>query len=387
MPGFRRPAASRASTAAPAIVTVGRPVPAASDPARRAAGTPIARAAGGFGDLGVGPLRTVPPALCAADIEPAPLLRRHGLSESLLEDDLNRVPFPLAGALLASCVVATGQPHFGLLAGRHFELPMLGPLGYLMRYAPNARAALRALMLQLHLHDRGAAVTFGAVDRRRHALTYAVFTPDTPSLGVIYELAMMIGYRIMKSLCGPLWQPLEVRLSREAPVDAAPYRTLFEAPVRFNAALSMLVFESRWLDAGNPASDPGLYRTLGMLLAAIEAQSPRPLTERLRAALGTGVLAGTANAAFLADLFSLSQRSLRRHLAREGVTLKTLVNEARVLVAQQLLSQTRMPLAEIAAALHYSDATAFSRAFRSAAGVSPTHWRARQTVPAAADRR
>jgi AraC-like DNA-binding protein len=345
------------------------------------------RAIGGFGDISVGPLRTVPPALRAAGIEPAPLLRRHGLSESLLEDDLNRVPFPLAGALLASCVEASGRSHFGLLAGRHFELPMLGPLGYLMRYAPEARTALRALMMQLHLHDRGAAVTFGQVDRRRHALTYSVFTPGTPALGVIYDLAIMVGFRIMKALCGPRWQPLEIRLSREAPADAAPYRALFEAPVRFNEALSMLVFESRWLDASNPASDPGLYRTLGALLAAIEAQSPRPLTERLRAALGAGVLAGTANATYLADLFSLSQRSLRRHLAREGITLKTLVNEARLTVAQQLLSQTHMPLAEVAAALHYSDATAFSRAFRSAAGVSPTHWRTRQAVPVTAERR
>lgn len=359
--------------------------PAASGSLRRTASSPALRATGGFGDLGVGPLRTIPPALRAAGIEPAPLLRRHGLSESLLADDQNRVTFPVAGALLASCVAATGQPHFGLLAGRHFELPMLGPLGYLMRHAADARTALRALMLQLHVHDRGAAVTFGAVDRRRHALTYTVYTPDTPALGAVYDLAMTIGFRILKALCGPRWQPLEVRLLRESPADAAPYRALFEAPVRFNAALSMLVLEARWLDAANPSSDPGLYRTLGMLLAALEAQSPRPLTEKLRAALCTSVLAGTANAASLADLFSLSQRSLRRHLAREGITLKMLVNEARVMVAQQLLAQTHMPLAEIATALHYSDPTAFSRAFRAATGEAPTHWRRRHASPAGAD--
>lgn len=353
---------------------------------RRPVRTTAVRATGGFGDISVGPLRTMPLALRAAGIDPAPLLRRLGLSENLLADDLNRVSFPLAGAVLASCIAATGQRHFGLLAGRHFELPMLGPLGYLMRHAPNARTALRALMLQLHLHDRGAAVTFSEIDRRRHALTYAVYTPDTPALGAVYDLAMMIGFRILKALCGPRWQPLEVRLSRELPADVAPYRALFEAPVRFNAALSTLVFESKWLDTDNPSSDPGLYRTLGRLLAAIEAQSPRPLTEKLRAALCTNVLAGTANAAQLADLFSLSQRSLRRHLAHEGITLKTLVTEARAMVAQQLLTQTHMPLAEIAAALHYSDPTAFSRAFRSATGESPTHWRRRHASPAAADR-
>lgn len=338
--------------------------------------------AGGFGELSIGPLRTVPLALRAAGIDPAPLLRQYGLSESLLEDDLNRVSLPLGGALLERCAAASGQPHFGLLAGRHFELPMLGPLGYLMRHAPHVRTALRALMLQLHVRDRGAAVTFSEVDRHRHALTYAVFTPDTPALGVIYDLAMMIGFRILKSLCGPRWHPLEVRLARVAPTDTAPYRAMFEAPVRFNAALSALVFESRWLDAAIPTSDPGLYRLLVTLLSAIEAQSPRPLTERVRLALGISVLAGTANAAYLADLFSLSQRSLRRHLAREGITLKTLINEARTTVAQQLLGQTVMPLADIATALHYSDPTAFSRAFRSATGIAPTQWR-RRHAPAA----
>jgi AraC-like DNA-binding protein len=333
----------------------------------------------GFGSLSVGPLRTVPLALRSAGIDPGPLLRRHGLSEAYLESDTNRVSFPLGGELLRSCVQTTGQPHFGLLAGRHFELPMLGPLGYLMRHAPQVRTALRTLMLQLHLHDRGAAVTLGEVDRRRCALTYAVLTPGTPEIGVIYDLAMMIAFRIMKLLCGPRWSPLEVRLAHATPSDAAPYRTLFEAPVRFNATLSAVVFESRWLDTAVPTSDPGLYRLLDSLLNAAEAQSPRPLTERIRLALGTSVLAGTANAAYLAELFSISQRSLRRHLAQERVTLKQLINEARMVVARQLLEETAMPLSEIATALHYSDPTAFSRAFRNWSQMTPIQWRSQHS--------
>lgn len=375
----RPPGNQRSRTAVSATAASRSPQGAA----RRTTGIPPAPPAatsGGFGFLSVGPLRTVPLALRGAGIDPVPLLRRHGLSEAFLESDLNRVSFPQGGELLRSCVQATGQPHFGLLAGRHFELPMLGPLGYLMRHAPLVRTALRTLILQLHLHDRGAAVTLGDVDRRRCALTYAVFTPGTPEVGVIYDLAMMIAFRTMKSLCGPRWSPLEVRLAHAAPKDAAPYRALFEAPVHYNAPLSTVVFESRWLDTAIPTSDPGLYRLLNDLMAAIQAQSPRPLSERLRLALGTSVLAGTANAAHLAELFSISQRSLRRHLIREGITLKQLINEARTLVSQQLLEQTSMPLAEIAAALHYSDPTAFSRAFRTATGMAPTLWRRQSTA-------
>ncbi len=75
------------------------------------------------------------------------------------------------------------------------------------------------------------------------------------------------------------------------------------------------------------------------------------------------------------EIFSLSERGLRRHLAREGVSLNDLIGEARFVVAEQLLEQTGMPLGEIAGALHYADLSAFSRAFRGWTGVAPSAWR------------
>jgi AraC-like DNA-binding protein len=337
-----------------------------------------------FGEFNIGPIRTVPMALRAAGVDPATVLRRLGLDPGLFEDERNRLPFQQGGRLLQACVEATGQPHFGLLASRYFELPMLGPLGYLMRNESTVHAALRALMLNLHQHDRGAAVGLTHLDSRRTALTYAVFAPDTPALDVIYDLSLMIGMRILRTLCGADWRPLEVRLAHVAPPDTVPYRQLFEAPVRFNAPMSMLVFESRQLEAPVAGADPELHRLLTTLLAERESAAPRSLSDRIRLALGTGVLAGTTSAAHIADLFSISQRSLRRHLARDGLTLKQLTGEARMVVARQLLLETDMPLADIAATLHYSDPTAFSRAFRKALNVSPIHWRGQQREPAKA---
>jgi AraC-like DNA-binding protein len=285
------------------------------------------------------------------------------------------LPFPAVGRLLHDCLKATGLPHFGLLLGRHFDLSMLGALGFVMRNAPSVRSALRVLVLHRHLDDRGGAIGLADIDTRRVALSYVVFVPETPALGALYDAALMIGYRILKVLCGPRWRPLELRLARTAPADASFYRQAFEAPVSFNAPQSILIFESRWLDATIPGADPELYRTLARLMNELELRSNGNLTDRIRRALGTSVLAGTANAAHIAELFSLSQRSLRRYLTREGVTLKQLINEARMVVACQLLEQTRMPLGDIAAALHYADPTALSRAFRRWSGQSPTAWR------------
>jgi len=93
-------------------------------------------------------------------------------------------------------------------------------------------------------------------------------------------------------------------------------------------------------------------------------------------------MAGDASAPRVAVLLGLHERALRRRLRDEGTSLHALVSIARVEIAQQLLQETRLPVAEIAATLHYADATAFARAFRRAAGSSPTAWRARSRAPA-----
>ena len=93
-------------------------------------------------------------------------------------------------------------------------------------------------------------------------------------------------------------------------------------------------------------------------------------------------VAGAASAPAVAQLFGLHERQLRRLLTAEGTSFRELANEARREVAQHLLRDTRLPLPDIAAALHYADATAMSRAFRQWTGVAPGTWRAANT-PAA----
>jgi AraC-like DNA-binding protein len=66
---------------------------------------------------------------------------------------------------------------------------------------------------------------------------------------------------------------------------------------------------------------------------------------------------------------------LRRRLADEGYSFQEAKNLARRKRAQYLLSQTRMPLSEIAFELGYSELSAFSRAFRGWVGVTPQNYR------------
>jgi AraC-like DNA-binding protein len=79
----------------------------------------------------------------------------------------------------------------------------------------------------------------------------------------------------------------------------------------------------------------------------------------------------------VAQLFALPRRTLNRRLEEQGYTFQGLVNEVRYEIARQLLEDTRMSMGQIAAALDYGDASAFTRAFRRWSGQTPTAWRAR----------
>jgi hypothetical protein len=92
-----------------------------------------------------------------------------------------------------------------------------------MRHETNVREALRAHRLNSRLHNRGACTNLIEISERRCALTYDVFTPNTPAVGLIYDVAAMIGFRMMKSLCGDGWCPAEVRLPHSPPLARAVF--------------------------------------------------------------------------------------------------------------------------------------------------------------------
>jgi AraC-like DNA-binding protein len=78
----------------------------------------------------------------------------------------------------------------------------------------------------------------------------------------------------------------------------------------------------------------------------------------------------------MASRLAMSRRTFDRRLKSRGISYKALANEIRFEVACRLLQDTGMSLSQIAAALGYSEASAFTRAFRGWSGQAPSAWRA-----------
>ena len=341
----------------------------------RTARPAVANTAVPEGDARIATLTPIPALLREFNCDPARVLASVGFELSVFDNPENRVSFARAGALLEACVAATGVPHFGLLAGSRFDLSMLGVLAQLMRSSDSVRTALQQLVRHLHLNDRGAVGFMVDLNRERFALGYAIYRSDTPGIDQIYDLAMANGVQIMRSLCGPAWKPTLVSFAHGTPPDVAPYNRYFRAPLQFDAAHSEMIVASRWLDQPLAEADPAVRMAAERVALADERGADGRFVERARQAVQGLVMSGGASSPRVAELLGINERVLRRHLHAEGTSIHQLVGSARFEGACQLLRSTHLTLAEIAAALGYSDATAFSRAFRGWTHITPSAWR------------
>jgi len=332
------------------------------------------------GSVRVGPIAALPQVLREFAVDPAEVAAEIGIDRSLFDDPDNTIPLVVLGRLFRECLARTDCPHFGVLVGARSAASSLGLVSRLMQHSPSVGTALRNLVLFLQLQDRGAVPTLVVIDEMV-LLGYSVYQKGVVATDQIDDAAIAIGCNILRALCGPRFQLAEVRLRRTKPVDQEPYRRFFDAPVRFDSDQSALVFPAAWLDHPVSGADPHLYRSLQAEAAEAVEQLGVDFVARSRRLLHGLVITGGTTVEQAAFLLGLHRRTLNRRLAAEGTSVKTLLQEVRFEIAQQLLRDTQMPVVDIALALGYTAAAAFTRAFKAWSGQSPTDWRTAQRQP------
>lgn len=339
-------------------------------------GTRIDFSAEGEGVLRAAALLAVPPLLRDLGVDPQAVLTSVGLDPATFDHPDRLISYADGGRVLERCSEVTGCPHFGLLVGQRNDITSLGLLGEVMLRSASTQAALRTLILHMHLQTRGGVPTH-TVEEGNATLGYAVYLSGMVRTTHAYDLAIAYEFNIMRSLCGPGWIPLEVSFSHHRPADVTPYRRFFAAPLRFDADRTAILFSKTWLATVPPGANVAMHRELQRRIAAQALREPDSRTEQIRRALRTMVVSGGATESQISELLSVPARTLRRMLANEGTSFRALLEEVHLDVARQLLADSEMPTSEVAATLGYSDSSAFTRAFRRWTDSPPAAWRAK----------
>lgn len=324
----------------------------------------------------IGNVGTIPSVFKAVGVDLRAGLRAVGLSADAFDDPETIVPYKAIDELIAFGVRQSACEHLGLLTG--ISTPDLGLPSFLLFNAPRVREGLQDLISALNRYDSGGAATLIEADGVA-TLGYAVAAPGLKSVDQIHDHSIALGCILLTRLIGPHFEPTEIRLPRRRPADPSPYRAFFQkGRLKFDAHEAVIEFPASYLEAPVVGADPTLYRFLKSLVLKHGPRVDPSVASQIRRVLPGLIRREPVSPEAIARMFGMHPRTMSRRLAEEQVTLHALVEEARFEVARQLLLDTNLGLTEIAADLHYSDASAFTRAFRRKFGLAPGAWRAAQ---------
>jgi AraC-like DNA-binding protein len=331
-------------------------------------------ARGGF--LNVSIATVVPGVLRELGTDPDPILKDAGLSRRLLKDRSCRLSVNVLGKLLQRCAERTACSHIGLVVGEKVTLSAFGDLGTLMKVSETFGDALRVLGTCRRLQSHGAVFDLARTGDLA-ILSYLPYEAGERT-GLIAECALATITQVLRDLCGPDWALAQVSMPRRAPTDQSPYRFFFRSDVRFDQETAALVFPARLLSTRLTGSDGEVRRALEDRLQTVETNARPDLIEDLRQMLRAEMRSGRCSADAMAQCLGMHRRTLNRHLKAAGTGFKTVANEVRFEVARQLVADMDIPLAQVSAALDFSEPAAFTRAFQRWSGVSPSRLRAQQ---------
>lgn len=325
----------------------------------------------------IAPVASIPRVLEHLGFDPAATLAELGFDLALFENPENVIPYAARSRLLEQCASKTRCRHFGHLVARNSTASSFGIAGCLIQQSPDVGSALHALVRYLHLHVDGA-VTYLDEDAESVFFGYSIIDPGNEETEQIIHAAVTAIFNILQRLCGDEWCPSEVCFTCRKPENTRPMRQYFKAPLRFNAGRSGIALSNEWLGRKLKESDPELRRLLQAQIDQIEERYAHDFAEQVRRVTHTAVLTHHANAAHIAGLFSVHERTLNRRLRECGTCFRELLDESRYEISRRLLRDSMLSLSEIADILDYASASAFARAFRRQSGMAPTLWRMQQ---------
>lgn len=280
--------------------------------------------------------------------------------------------------LLEFCQQALGmarEPAFAVDAGLRFHVTTYGMYGFAILSSPTLRQAMNFAMQ----HHRLAAPLVEA--RLVEAADGAawLFRPIAHPriVGPLYEFVVQLHVAIFLSLLHDLADdeaaPKFVSLTFRPP-DAALQRLRLAVRVGDENGLH---FAAAVLDRPNRMGSAAVHRMLIEICDGELDQLKRRegLSGRVRELLVENA-GRPIPIRRLADRLRLPERSLRRRLADENTSVTELQDELRLQLAIGLLRDTRLNLDDIAAALGFSEAASFRRAFRRWTRMTPSAFRA-----------
>lgn len=278
--------------------------------------------------------------------------------------------------MLSSAAEQSGRSMLGLEMASAEQSARYTIFGDLFLYAPTVGDALQSLARYFPAGQTGTRVELV----HGNGTSQLIYDICDPAVGDrLQDAAYTLGKvcRSLRRVVGESWVLEQVTLAASVPGSQGPYRNFFQAPVVFGAQNTSLCFSSRLLSQPILSADAQRYADFCQHLERLMpgGNEPDPLGDALRAWMAHSVEQGRATLENAAADFGVTPRTMQRRLKEQGVSFQAVLAHVRMEAAQHLLTESRLPVTDIAAQLGFSETSAFTRAFRGYTQQSPRAFR------------
>lgn len=283
----------------------------------------------------------------------------------------DRIRFEDYDAIQARVASMVKDPAMGLKAGLFLHPSHLGAFGYAWLASSCLRTALKRAQRFVRMSHEHIEVCLDEQPDHVRVFHRMRRIPTRPNISGDAQIAGTL--TMCRSIVGDHFAPQQVTLRRETPSDPTPWIEALGEKIVFGHALNSLVISADDADRELTSSSPNMVKPLeGMIERYLIKLDRESVANRARVFIMKQLPSGRVTQLHTAEALNVSKRTLQRKLRENDLTFRSLLTQVRMDMAERYLEIPGYSFTEIAFLLGYTDTSAFSRAFKSWFGHSPT---------------
>lgn len=308
------------------------------------------------------------------------LLERSGLASADLANPDARVPLPRYLALFDAAKALTGDPAIALHFGEAVRMQDISIVGLVCEAAETTAEVGRQLnrYMKLVIDDGSNSPMVGGFLAKEGYWMETVH-PAYLAHPVLVEAEMTrLVFNTRSTFKDvPAFQgmrfPMAAQFNFPAPAYVAEYARIFQSPLTFGSDKTALLIDPAFGMLRQPPRDSFVFGVLSERADALlkELEGAKSLRAKVESLLMPILHTGDANIDTVAEKMGVGRRTLQRKLSAEGAPFDKVLDELRHRLALHYLEGKKVSVNETAYLVGFSDASAFSRAFKRWTGTSP----------------